>query len=241
MKSMDERTEIIRKLIKQRVMNRLFVGDISLYEVNSLPFIMVWGTPEGTTFNIFQTYFVDSKRGKSEIQIIKELEESDEDGVPNSSTLPNNINAYIRLRLRREFPMIAHLYTDAILLSYKNVIAEDMGHNQNITSKQSNPATNKGYSSVSNKSTGGCYIATACYGSYDAPEVIVLRKFRDDTLIRFKSGRLFIKIYYKFSPIFVRITMHNKLVNESIRQFLDRFVLHLSKKNSTNKNKFEEI
>lgn len=238
MKSMDERTEIIRKLIQQRVMNRLD-GDISLYEVDSLPFIMVWGSPEGTTFNIFQTYFVDSNRGKSEIQIIKELEK--EDGFPNSATLPNNINAYIKLRLRREYPMIAHLYNDAILLNYKNIIAADMGHNQNVTSQQSNPATNNGYSSVSNKSTGGCYIATACYGSYDAPEVVVLRSFRDDTLKRFKSGRLFIKIYYRLSPIFVRIAMHNKLVNVLIRQSLDRFVLYLNKKNSTNKTKFEEI
>jgi len=46
----------------------------------------------------------------------------------------------------------------------------------------------------------GCYIATACYGSYDHPDVLVLRRFRDDTLWPTVYGRLFIKAYYAISP-----------------------------------------
>lgn len=30
--------------------------------------------------------------------------------------------------------------------------------------------------------TGGCYVATAVYGSYDCPQVWTLRRFRDNTL-----------------------------------------------------------
>jgi len=45
-----------------------------------------------------------------------------------------------------------------------------------------------------------CYIATACYGSYDHPDVLVLRRFRDDMLWPTAFGRLFIKIYYAISP-----------------------------------------
>lgn len=45
-----------------------------------------------------------------------------------------------------------------------------------------------------------CYIATAVYGDYYAPEVIALRRFRDETLSRSIAGRLFIAAYYRFSP-----------------------------------------
>ena len=47
---------------------------------------------------------------------------------------------------------------------------------------------------------GGCFIATAVYGSYNAPEVIILRKFRDNFLLNYFMGRIFITFYYKISP-----------------------------------------
>ena len=46
----------------------------------------------------------------------------------------------------------------------------------------------------------GCFIATAVYDSYDAPQVIILRHYRDETLSTTLIGRLLIKLYYKISP-----------------------------------------
>lgn len=46
----------------------------------------------------------------------------------------------------------------------------------------------------------GCFIATACYGDYDTPEVLRLRQYRDQTLSASLPGRLFIRLYYLLSP-----------------------------------------
>lgn len=51
---------------------------------------------------------------------------------------------------------------------------------------------------------GGCYVATAIYGSYDCPEVWTLRRFRDFTLAESWYGRAFIKTYYAISPTLVK-------------------------------------
>lgn len=47
---------------------------------------------------------------------------------------------------------------------------------------------------------GYCFVATAAYGDYDHPFVVVLRDFRDNTLARFGLGRWLIRTYYDLSP-----------------------------------------
>lgn len=51
---------------------------------------------------------------------------------------------------------------------------------------------------------GGCYVATAVYGSYDCPQVWTLRRFRDNRLAASLPGRAFIRLYYAVSPALVR-------------------------------------
>lgn len=60
---------------------------------------------------------------------------------------------------------------------------------------------------ASNRSTsndGGCYVATAVYGSYDCPEVWTLRRFRDHALAATWYGRVFIRVYYAITPTLVK-------------------------------------
>ena len=52
--------------------------------------------------------------------------------------------------------------------------------------------------------SGGCYVATAVYGSYDCPEVWTLRRFRDNTLAETWYGLAFIRTYYAISPTLVK-------------------------------------
>jgi parallel beta-helix repeat protein len=47
---------------------------------------------------------------------------------------------------------------------------------------------------------GGCFIATAAYGSYMEPHVKALRDLRDRVLLTNNIGRSFVELYYTYSP-----------------------------------------
>jgi len=79
-------------------------------------------------------------------------------------------------------------------------------------------------------SGGGCYIATAVYGSYDCPQVWTLRRYRDFELSRSRFGRVFIRIYYAVSPTLVKMFGRTKWFNILFRSSLDRFTARLKSK-----------
>lgn len=67
-------------------------------------------------------------------------------------------------------------------------------------------------SSGGNSNSGGCFIATAAFGSVMEPHVMILRKFRDKFLMRNRLGKAFIKIYYIYSPALADVIVsHNRL------------------------------
>lgn len=77
------------------------------------------------------------------------------------------------------------------------------------------------------KKKTGCFIATCVYGSYDCPEVWVLRRFRDYKLSNNFFGKLFIKIYYQLSPSIVKtFGKYNWFIN-IFRNVLDKVVKKL--------------
>ena len=80
------------------------------------------------------------------------------------------------------------------------------------------------------KRTGGCYVATCVYGSYDCPEVWTLRRYRDDVLAKSVLGRLFIRIYYAVSPKIVRKYGNNVLFRSYFKKKLDKKVVKLNDK-----------
>ena len=80
--------------------------------------------------------------------------------------------------------------------------------------------------SKQNKS-GGCYVATCVYGSYDCPQVWTLRRYRDDTLASSWYGRAFIRTYYAVSPTLVAWFGHTDWFKKLWRGKLDRMVKSL--------------
>lgn len=78
--------------------------------------------------------------------------------------------------------------------------------------------------------SGGCYIATAVYGSYDCPQVWTLRRFRDNTLARTWYGRAFIWVYYAVSPTLVRWFGRREWFRKLWKRSLDRMVGSLNEK-----------
>ena len=67
-------------------------------------------------------------------------------------------------------------------------------------SDDSPPSPMGDFSAVSPESVGGCFIATAAYGSPMERHVRILRAFRDTYLLSSMIGHTFVKAYYRHSP-----------------------------------------
>lgn len=119
----------------------------------------------------------------------------------------------------------AHIHEDAIVLQRKQIF--DI---VKILYKEKQEELLKLHSEIHKKKKGACYIATTVYGSYDDPNVMVLRDFRDNVLQPNVFGRMFIKTYYKLSPPFANRLKNWDSVNKLIKSILDAWVNHLKGK-----------
>ncbi len=83
-----------------------------------------------------------------------------------------------------------------------------------------NPAVVRTFLKAANESKGRCFIATAAFSSYAAPEVVMLQEWRDRVLLQSKAGRAFVQFYYAFSPPVARVIDSMPFLKAPVRAFL---------------------
>lgn len=137
-------------------------------------------------------------------------------------------------------PLVTFWTSDGVNVAYINKrIAEGIEEAKNpIRITHSQDKKNKTENDISEKASKGkkegCYIATAVYGGYDCPQVMILRQFRDKTLTTTFFGRTFIKCYYFVSPWLVANFSHKQGFNRFFRTKLDRLVEKLKSRELVN-------
>ncbi len=73
-----------------------------------------------------------------------------------------------------------------------------------------------------------CYVATLVYEDIDHPKVQILRNFRDKKMSSNFFGKIFIIIYYKYSPILVKKLRYQFGIQKIVKYFLDIFIKKIS-------------
>jgi len=112
---------------------------------------------------------------------------------------------------------------DEAVLLIANVSGVD-NHNANF-STDGNTQDSQEPPSTSTGKSGGCFIATAAYGSYLHPKVAKLRSFRDRRLLTNAPGRLFVSLYYRLSPPLARVIGEHEWLRGAVRGLLVPLIL----------------
>jgi hypothetical protein len=66
----------------------------------------------------------------------------------------------------------------------------------------------------------GCFIATAAYGTPYALELQILRRFRNEHLMKNAFGRLFVNVYYQVSPTIASFIGRHEIAKSLTRTIL---------------------
>lgn len=161
--------------------------------------------------------------------------------VPNSpiiiDTLGNQLEAYARLSggssksfeegyiyPRASVPLIFCWYSEQIPKSkiIKNVIvkycegSDEEPKEEFISLNSSSEIVNE--METKEKPKSGCFVATAVYGTSLAPEINILRDFRDKFLLKYKLGKEFVNFYYQFSPPIANFISKHHLLKFVLRE-----------------------
>ena len=199
--------------------------DVNSFEHNTSGLYFIGHPYKNNNFYLFY------KKGDSQI-ILKKLGEYYEDILIQCDLLQNS--GLIEYHQDTAISIIpADFFRGCSIQQVYDVLDDkisvnDVKRNHSKMSQPSNnPATNDRRTSSNKQSSGGCYIATCVYGSYDCPEVWTLRRYRDQVLRNTVLGRAFIKVYYATSPTLVKWFGSSRFFLSFWRRNLDKLVIRL--------------
>lgn len=73
-------------------------------------------------------------------------------------------------------------------------------------------------------SGGACFVATAAYGDRMHPDVVTLRRLRDEILVNHRTGQAFIRVYWSVGPRIARLVDCRRATGRLARLLLRPFV-----------------
>jgi uncharacterized repeat protein (TIGR02543 family) len=107
--------------------------------------------------------------------------------------------------------------------STANPITITMDSNKSITAnftQESDGGGSDGGGNGGDGGSGGCFIATACYGTPVAEEVKTLCAFRDQFLLTNPIGKAMVKVYYRLSPKVADFIRDKESLKAAVRECL---------------------
>lgn len=141
--------------------------------------------------------------------------------IGNGQTRTINRNKIIAIDCRQsEIEINVSNRQKSIVFAFPGRNADDM---MRLGLAIKNGETSVALTYLSKPPKSGCYIATYVYGDYNSNEVLILRDFRDNILLKNFLGKIFVTIYYQISPILIRY-FNGKFFKKSSKFILNKLV-----------------
>ena len=178
-----------------------------------------------------------AKKGRSEQELFGTVHHYDANGKKVGRSKPGLFGGYTNYdangkKVGRSDPGLFGTYNHYDTRSRK-IGSSDPGafgsyHHIDAHGKRTGSSAPGMFGSYNHTDSQGCYIATCVYGSYDCPQVRILRRFRDDILASTLGGRCFIRTYYTVSPTLVKWFGDKAWFKKHWKTILDRMVKNLN-------------
>jgi len=193
------------------------IGNIFDYD---FPIVSLYVARESDPFNGVQ--LIDPVNNDLTYVTLQEFEAGSYVDVPNNGKNHLEVGKGYWLRIREdvgEDVYLGFVATESSALSKEILLSEEFSERVAQQEDPPDPPSGLEVSFSSESDSGGvsCFFATALYRKYDHPHVQLLRKFRDRYLFGNGFGRIFVNMYYGWSPTIARFVVQWKPIKVLVR------------------------